>query len=45
MIFPLMLVVSIYNGGEEVTFGRRLIIMDNGGRLSTLKKENHDGEE
>ena len=40
-----MLVVSIYNGGEEVTSGRRLVIMDSGGRLSALKKGNHDGEE
>ena len=45
MILPLMLTASIYNDGEEVTSGRRLVIMDNGGRLSALKKESHDGEE
>ena len=40
-----MLVVSIYNGGKEVTSGRRLVIINNGGRLLALKKESHDGEE
>ena len=43
MIPPLMLAVSIYNDGEGVTSGRRLIIMDNGGRLSAQNKENHGG--
>ena len=45
MILPLMLVASIYNDREGVTSGRRLVIMDNGGRLSALKKESPDGEE
>ena len=45
MILPLMLAVCIYNGGEEVTDERRLIIMDSSERLSALKKGNHDHEE
>ena len=45
MIFPLMLVVSIYNGGEGVTSGRRLVIMDSGRWLSALNKGNHNDEE
>ena len=40
-----MLAISIYNGKEGVPSGRRLVIIDNGGRLSALKKESHDGEE
>ena len=45
MILPLMLAASIYNDGEEVTSGRRLVIMHSGRRLAALKKGNHDGEE
>ena len=44
MILTLMLVASIYNGREGVTTRRRLVIMDNGGQLSTLTKESHDEE-
>ena len=35
------MVVSIYSGGKEVTFERRLIIMGDSGQLSAPKKGNH----
>ena len=45
ILFPLLLVVSIYNGGKEVTSGRRSVILDSGERLSALRKGIFDCEE
>ena len=45
MILPLKLAVFIYDDGDGVTSGRRLVIMHSGRRLSALKKGNYEVEE